>query len=99
MWKIEVIDDYSPGWTLVVKQIIKRSHKDTPFIMEVNDLNGINTAKLMGIEHETFIDILKVKYNALLYKNTIYFPRFEDFQKSSEWIESGILIRTLNNDI
>lgn len=99
MWKIEIIDDYSPGWTLVLKHIVKSKHSDKPFIMTVNDLNGINTAKIMGIEHKTFIDTLIVKYNALLYKDIIYFPKFEDFQKSFEWIESGILIRTLNDDI
>ena len=96
MWKVEIIDDYSPGWTLVLKNSSKYRYKGTPVVISMNDFYGNKTAQLMGISHKIFIDTLLTKYNALLYEGTIvYFRKVEDFQECLEWIESGILINTL----
>lgn len=96
MWKIEVIDDYSPGWTLVVKYV----NNGYSGMTYTNDFNGALTANLMGINQEFFIDTLIIKYNAFLYRNIIlYFYKIEDFQSALEWIEAGILSNMLNKSI
>ena len=93
MWKIEVIDDYSPGQTLVVKYVNNR-------YSGMNDFNGVLTANLMGINQEFFIDTLIIEYNAFLYRDIIlYFYKIEDFQSALEWIEAGILSNMLNKSI